>query len=137
MTTMSWCSGRVYVCVVHDVEPSDAEWAYFIDLCRQREGQDLRALVESRKTGPNAKQRRLLAEVTADMDYRAAILTDSLVTRGIVTALSWLGVPQKPFPLDHFAEAGDYLGLAPDELEVAMRELVRMRQPSLRYAETG
>lgn len=136
MTTLSWCSGRVYVCVVRDNEPTDAEWSNFVELCRLRGGAEIRALVESRNTGPNAKQRRSLAEATWDIDYKAAILTDSIVTRGIVTAFSWLGVPQKPFELDNFAAAGNYLALSPVELDIAMRELLRMRQPSI-YASTA
>jgi hypothetical protein len=137
MTTSSWCSGRVYVCVVRDVEPTDREWAYFVELCRQRDGQDIRCLVESHKTGPNAKQRKALADATTGIDYRAAILTDSIVARGIVTALSWLGVPQRAFAPDDFASAGNYLTLTPAELELAMHELLEMRQPSMRYATAG
>lgn len=136
MTTVSWCSGRVYVCVVRDNEPSDDEWLHFIELCRLRSGTEIRALVESRRTGPNAKQRKALAEATADIDYRAAILTDSMMTRGIVTALSWLGVPQKPFELDDYANAGNYLGFSPVELDLAVHELLRMRQPSI-YANSA
>jgi hypothetical protein len=97
---------------------------------------EIRALVESRRSGPNAKQRRALAEATADIDYRAAILTDSMFTRGIVTAFSWLGVPQKPFELDDYGNAGNYLGYSPVELDLAVHELLRMRQPSI-YANTA
>lgn len=136
MTTRSWCSGRLYVCVVRDQVPTDAEWNHFIELCRLRGGAEIRALVEWRKAGPNAKQRRALAEATWDVDYRAAILTDSIVTRGIVTAFSWLGLRQRPFELDGFTAAGDYLELSATERDSAVRELLQLRQPSL-YANSA
>jgi hypothetical protein len=119
MSTTFWCSGRVYACVVRDVEPTDAAWERYIELCRLRSGQDLRVLAESYKTGPNAKQRKALAVATADIDYHAAILTDSIVTRGIVTAFAWMGMKQRAFAPNHLAEAGNYLQLEPDELEIA------------------
>ena len=139
MTTGFWAADRVYVCIVRDREPTDSEWAGWIDLCTQRKGQDVRVLVESYKTGPNAKQRKALEQAITDsrINYRAAILTESLITRGIVTAFAWLGVQQRAFPPNHYAEAGNYLEYTPAELETAIQELLRLRVPSMRYAPTG
>jgi hypothetical protein len=42
--------------------------------------------------GPNAKQRQVLAEEYADLgkNMRVALLTDSVVARGVLTAIGWL-----------------------------------------------
>lgn len=112
---------------VHDaVPPTDEEWERWLEHFRGRA--DGRALVESFEgAGPNAKQRKALAEGARGVALRAAIMTDSTVARGIVTALSWLGIPQRAFLPGNFQQAGDFLGLTKDELAQAVDEVHRLR----------
>jgi hypothetical protein len=84
-------------------------------------------LVETRGGGPDAKQRRALAEAMRNEDTRVAVLTDSFVARGILTALAWLGLPQRGFALQDLRAAGSYLELTPHELSHAASELERLR----------
>lgn len=136
MTTAHWASDRVYVFVVWELEPTDSEWADFLDACRLRANKDIRALIESYGAGPNAKQRKELSHLLAELhiDYRAAILTDSLISRGIVTAFAWLGVTQRAFPPRHYTEAGSYLQYTAAELNTAIQALARLAQPQLGQA---
>jgi hypothetical protein len=117
---------RVAIAVHDAVPPTDEEWDRWM---RYYDGRtEGRALVESYEgAGPNAKQRKVLAERTQGIDLRAAILTDSLVVRGIVTAIAWLGIPQRAFPPGHFQQAGEFLGLTHDELARAIEEINRLR----------
>jgi hypothetical protein len=117
---------RVAIAVHDEVPPTDEEWELWLLFFNGRT--EVRALVESYEgAGPNAKQRRVLAERTQGIDVRAAILTDSLVVRGIVTAIAWLGLPQRAFPPGHFQQAGEFLGLTKDELTRGVDELSRLR----------
>ncbi|HET6331755.1 MAG TPA: hypothetical protein VFG30_01010 [Polyangiales bacterium] len=117
---------RVAIAVHDSVPPTDDEWERWMLFYQGRtEG---RALIESYEgAGPNAKQRKALADRTQGIDLRAAILTDSLVVRGIVTAIAWLGIPQHAFPPGHFQQAGEFLGLTRDELSRAIEEINRLR----------
>jgi hypothetical protein len=117
---------RVAIAVHDEVPPTDEEWERWVEYFRGRtEG---RALVETHEgAGPNAKQRKVLAERTRGIDLRAAILTDSLVARGIVTAIAWLGIPQRALPPGQYQQAGDFLGLTKEELAHATDEIGRLR----------
>jgi len=118
---------RVYALVYGEESPTDEEWTHCVALCRERAGRDSRFLVETRGGGPDAKQRRMLAEAMHNEDTRVAVLTDSFVARGILTALAWLGLPQRGFGLQDLRAAGSYLELTQLELSHAASELERLR----------
>lgn len=119
---------RVGVAVHDNVPPTDEEWARWIALSRDSGLMEGRALIESEHgAGPNAKQRKQMAEAILGRDIRASILTESLVVRGIVTAIAWLGIPQRAFPLGHYDEALNFLELNDTERERALAELSRLR----------
>lgn len=120
-------SNRVYTLVYGEDAPTDEEWVHCVALCRERAGRDSRFLVETRGGGPDAKQRKALAELMRHEDTRVAVLTDSIIARGILTALAWLGLPQRGFALDDVRAAGAYLQLSPEELTLASAELDRLR----------
>jgi hypothetical protein len=127
MAMTIWGVDRVCLAVLYAKPPTDEEWTAWIALLRTRAGRDARILVET-QSGPNAAQRSALVEATRDLDVRFAILTDSIIVRGIVTALAWLGVPHRAFGSDEHLRAAEYLELAPEELERVQRELPRLRQ---------
>jgi hypothetical protein len=77
------------------------------------------------------------ARTSGDIDYRAAVLTESLVARGIVTALAWLGVPQRAFAVSDHVHAANYLGLTSSELDLILQELPRIRNSAPPYAIAG
>jgi hypothetical protein len=113
---------------VHDTSPpTDEQWARWIGLCAEGGG-PLRALVESHGGAPNAKQRKALHEALAGRDMRSAILTDSMIARGVVTALAWLGIPLRAFPLGDYKSAGEYLGLSRQELPAVVEQLRSLRR---------
>jgi hypothetical protein len=120
-------SDRVLTLVYGVEAPTDDEWTRCVALCRERAGRDSRVLVETHGGGPDAKQRRVLAEAMRNEDTRVAVMTDSLVARGILTALAWLGLPQRGFALNDLRAAGAYLELSSDELRLAAEELARLR----------
>jgi hypothetical protein len=123
-------AGRMLVAVQSTVPPTDAEWQSWLQLCADHRGA-IRALVEAHgNSGPNAMQRKQLAEVVATLDVRTAILTNSLVTRGVVTAIAWFGIALRAFPLGGYAAASTYLQLSEPEIEEALSTLAELREES-------
>jgi hypothetical protein len=119
---------RVAVAVHDAIPPTDDEWDRWLARFRERHGLEMRVLVESNDgAGPNAKQRKALAAFTHQVDIRAAVLTDSVLVRGIITAIAWLGIRQRGFPMGHYAQAGEFLGLTSDELAQAMEQIAKLR----------
>jgi hypothetical protein len=125
-----WCSERVYVTVLCGVPPTDEEWDRWIELILRRKGHDVRVLVEAHDTGPDAKQRKTISDALKGEDLRAAVMTESTIARGIVTALAWLGVPQRAFGVNQYAQAANYLELTHAELEQILEVLPRLRRES-------
>jgi hypothetical protein len=127
---MTMCALGRMVLVVQDAKtPTDEEWARFMALCEQRTTHELRVLVETPYgAAPDAKQRKLFADALLKEDLRIAVMTDSLVARGIITAFAWLGISLRPFSVGHYRAAADYLGLSDGDLTQALQELPRLRQ---------
>ena len=106
--------------------PTEAEWQHWIALCCEHPG-PIRVLVETHGGGPDAKQRKALSAALQGRELRSAILTDSLVVRGIVTALAWLGITLRAFPLHEIQAAASFLELTAAEVSLAREILPRLR----------
>lgn len=110
--------------------PSDEEWRKLLDFMRSNKDSVRGAIVFVHgDNGLTAKQRSELADVIKLMrpGFRTAVLTESRVTRGVLTALNWLTKKQddsRAFSLDAFDDAMTFLGAKPDESRAA-RELAK------------
>lgn len=119
----------LYGCVAYvgtTEAPRQSEWLEYLRFARQHlppTGEDARCLVVERGPGPNAGQRKALQEVTAGRSARVAVLTRSLLARGVVTALSWVKPGYRAFPPEDMPAALEYLGLREIEAR-AVRERV-------------
>lgn len=124
---MSMCRvDRVLLAVHWAAPPSDDEWDRWIELTCDQPGAVVRALVEAYdEVGPNAKQRKALADRirVSGRDVRSAILTDSVIVRGIVTAIAWLSVSLRAFATNQHHPAASYLELTDSELDSALATL--------------
>ncbi|HEY2734602.1 MAG TPA: hypothetical protein VGI70_11490 [Polyangiales bacterium] len=87
----------------------------------------MRCLVETHGGGPNPTQRKQLADIVYKPQLRSAVMTASLVVRGIITALAWAGLPMRSFSLGEQEKAGDWLELTAIEREQVREQLPRMR----------
>lgn len=128
MSMAMWSHERLYLAVLRGPPPTDAEWERWIAMSVERLGRDQRVIVESHNNGPNAAQRKAITDAMRNVDVRVAVMTDSGVVRGIVTALAWLGVQQRAFPLHAERQAAIYLGLTSEELEQSLVQLPRLRR---------
>jgi cytosine/adenosine deaminase-related metal-dependent hydrolase len=132
-----WCRERVFAVVQRGAPPTDTEWDSLIALFEQRSHGVVRVLVEAQGAGPNAKQRKQLSEVGRTLNYRAAILTDSVVVRSMITAMSWLGMPHQAFALGDHVAASDYLELSPQERALLLAELPGLRTSAMQRASAA
>lgn len=120
---------RVLVGVHDDREPTDAEWLRWLTLARDPATDTLRLWVEtSGFAGPNAKQRKLMHDTLHGVDLRIAVLTDSLVVKGVITAVAWLGLAVRGFGPTSYRDAAHYLGLTSVEVERVMTSLPALRR---------
>ena len=117
---------------VHTTEsPTDEDWDAWIDASRRAlDGHGgCRALVVSMGANPNSKQRSKVNELFQDRPQRVAVMLDSRLARGAVTALSWFNPEIKPFNLAQFDEACNHL-----DIRGEMRARVRTVLAEMRAA---
>jgi len=99
-------------------EPHDEkEWQQYVEFVRTRleAGVKPRALVVTDGAGPTSAQREQLSKVLEPHAKvsRAAVLTESRLGRGIVTALSWFVPGFRAFAPRDMDRALDYLEVPP------------------------
>ncbi len=112
-------------------EAGDPEWNRMIDAMNARIQELVGVIVlASRTAGPTPKQRALLNTVLRNTHrLRVAIVNDSILARGVLTAINWLapaatGLFQEVFPRSDLDKAIAFLELeAKDESDV--RDLIR------------
>src|SRR5690606_33867423 len=91
--------------------PSDAEWDEYLghiqaarELTRGGLGA-VSAVVVTDGGAPDAAQRKRLTRVVQGWEPVGAVISESLLVRGIVTALAWLGLRVRFFTLDEVSAA--------------------------------
>jgi hypothetical protein len=112
--TMRWGVIHGILVVVHGEEqPRDAEWEAYMKGFDRR-GAIRGGLAVTDGPGPNGRQRELVARLPRQfLEMPFAVITTSLVVRGIVTALGWGGTNILAFSPGRADSAFAYLKVAP------------------------
>lgn len=98
------------------------------------EPEKARVLVYSHGGGIDAAQRRRLLEATDHAKIRTAVLTDSLVVRGIGTAVGWMNPHLATFSTEQPGKAFDHLQLSDAERQT-MTEMLKKGNAELAAAK--
>jgi hypothetical protein len=123
--------GDCFILVLGKVPPADADINPYLAFVRGAIRPDMkpRVCVQSYGGGLSPKQRQALNELTAPFAKvaRIAVLTDSAVARGVVTAMSWFAKEvYQAFSLSDLNAALDFLqipGLLHAELKKMLFDL--------------
>jgi hypothetical protein len=129
--TFHWANaGNVRVCVHGLKHPLDKEWHAYVDDLAVNGGALKGILVYTAGAGPNAAQRKYLAELWTRRGSMlpVALMSPSTVVRGMVTALNWvLPKPIRTFNPDQPEEAVRFLQLDAEESRAALAKLKELR----------
>ena len=134
--------------VVHNARnPNREEWDAYLAMSLAATavvGGDLarfRQIVFTDGGGPNLAQRRASADLAKGYKngnkVKVAVVSRSVVARGIVTAFRWLGLPLRSFDPDQLAEAFAFLAVSSAEavaICAAVEELCATVDGSIRSA---
>ncbi len=119
--------GEISLLVHSTRAPSDHEYDGYLEFIATLPPQIRRSMVVTPGPGPNARQRAKTNEVLKarkQMDAKVAVVTDSTMVRGIVTALSWFNREIRVFSMAKIHDALRYLNANPEE---ASRLLIQLR----------
>jgi hypothetical protein len=97
--------------IVHaHADPDPRDWALLMDESRTSARRFRRSLVSSGDAKLTPKQRSELAEFVRGHECKIAVLLDSAITRGMVTALGWVTGKYRAFDSNDIEGAAAYLG---------------------------
>jgi hypothetical protein len=138
---------NVGICIHNLRNPNKEEWDAFLAVTmagRRAAGDDLssfKQLVFTDGGGPNAAQRKAATDIVRDakngVELKIAVVSRSLVARGIVTAFRWLGFPLRSFAPDELEEAFAFLEVSKAEaldICLAVEELCSLVSGPIRSA---
>jgi hypothetical protein len=97
--------------VVLKTAPNDDEWNEHVREAAAWAAETRGALVITQGTGPTSKQRSVLAKEPRVLAQPTAVVSSSPFTRGIITAISWMGGKPRAFAPKDLALAFDYLNI--------------------------
>jgi len=115
-----------------ETPPTDEEWNRYVDEARtaaeaMASSRGSWALIMSDGGGPNGAQRKAIAAVPGIAALPTAVISSSLLTRGMVTATAWLGKEIRAFAPEHIERAYAYLGISPEQRTLVIHELASLR----------
>jgi len=127
---MSWrMEGRLSVAVHGTRAPTNLEWQrYVIDAVSSHARADTRVVVLSRGGSPDGSQRQTLMAGLRGRPSPVALLTDKLIARTAIAAMSLFNPSMKAFPTTGLQEAGEFLGLSVTERERVAVLLVELER---------
>lgn len=124
------------VIVMHaQASPSAEDWSEMVrTMGRLAPSGRMRTLVFTDGASPNSAQRAELADALHDIAVPIAVVTDSIIARGAVTAFRWLGQRRmRSFSTDEQRAALEHLGV-PYNARPRIYELVwALRQELVEY----
>jgi hypothetical protein len=111
--------------------PSDEGWNAFATALRKSTVGEHRVLVLAIDATLNPRQREDVRKILGRAT-QVAVITDSPATRGIITALSWFGMPIRAFAPASWDRGLSFLGFEqPERIRAAVASLgVRLAQPA-------
>jgi hypothetical protein len=89
--------------------PSDADWAEYLHDISASPFKGVLVIGEDNKLGPT--QRAAVVDLLKRNNARNAVVTSSTITRGVMTALGWFGLPVKAFAPTNVDGALEFLAV--------------------------
>lgn len=128
--TMAWrTEGRLNVVVHGARSPTNLEWQrYVTEAMSFSTRADTCVVVLSRGGSPDGSQRQALATALRGRPSPVALLTDKVIARAAIAAMSLFNPRMKAFPTTGLKEASEFLALTSDEQERVAELLVELER---------
>jgi hypothetical protein len=120
--------GDLMILVHTSRPPSTDEWATYISTISKLDPAKFQTLVFTDGGAPSSTQRKEVTEALGGRASRGAIVSASMLVRGVVTALSWFNPLIRAFSPDEVADALQYLCVPRDEEPRVWAEVQRLRE---------
>jgi hypothetical protein len=122
--------GTVLVAVYSDKTPTAEDHRRCVEVFRKMDPSSTRALIITDGGAPTPAQRKDFVGILQGREYWMAVCTDSVLVRGVVTAVGWFTKKTKAFSKDNLDSAFEYLEITPS-LQTRVRDAARALQQEL------
>jgi hypothetical protein len=107
--------------------PSDEDAGEGLKILQKMDLSRARMLVVTAGGAPTATQRKKVYDVLNGQEPPAAIVSDSMVVRTIVTAMNWFNRKNRVFSLSELDAALTYLQIPTFQFEMFRREIAKLQ----------
>jgi hypothetical protein len=118
---------RVLLVVHGSEEPEDRDWEHFLKLLGSH-SELIGVLVYTPGPGPGSQHRARIAKISEKRNVPFAVCSSSRLARGIVTVLSWFGVPIKAFDASRTDDAIAHLNIPEADRETIKHEFELLKR---------
>jgi hypothetical protein len=122
--------GGILVAVYNDKPPTAEDHQRCIEVFRKMDPSSTRALIITDGGSPSPAQRKDFVNILQGREYWMAVCTDSIMVRGVVTAVGWFTRKTKAFSKDNVGDAFQYLEIASSS-QARLRAEIRTLQQEL------
>lgn len=121
--------GSIVLFVIGDQPPERDEWKAYVDFVKERAKlhDKIRLVVLAGSGAPDAVQRKQLNDAVTMKQLRTAVVSDSIVARGVVTAFRWYGLELDAFKGSAMGDAFQYVAATPEEVDWLQRTVRAIR----------
>jgi hypothetical protein len=132
MKTVAYELLRNVMISVHGRDPVSAkEFPEVLASFRRLDFENVKMLVVTEGGGPTPQQRKEMVNAMGGREMLTAVVSDEVMIRGVVTALSWFNSKIKSFRSADLDGAMRYLGVSPARFDELRAEVAAL-QASLR-----
>jgi hypothetical protein len=120
--------GAMLLVLQNEQPPTNPEWGKFLSALSESrpEFEHLKVLIVTDGGGPNAEQRKHLAETLGGRSVRVAVVSDSIKVRFVASMIALFHKEHRSFLKSEFRRACNHLGMTPREIEMAQDALEEM-----------
>jgi hypothetical protein len=119
--------GDWLLAVYSENPPSEEEARLILKAFKSMDLDKMRMLVFTKGGAPTTAQRRDLNDVLRGRTFPTAVVSDAVMVRGVVTAMSWFNSAIKVFPLSATDDALRYIGIPETQYEFMRREIAKLQ----------
>jgi hypothetical protein len=121
--------GFILVCVHSEDAPTDVEYGAVLEVMRTLPHPErMSILIYTCGDAPNALQRAALNDVLAHMKLPVVIVAQSILGRGVGTALRWFNPQARVFDADDIEEALNHLQTPPGMRPLLLDTLAQLKR---------
>jgi hypothetical protein len=119
--------GHWFLAAYAESPPTEDEAREILRVFKSLDLDRMRTIVVTRGGAPTAAQRKELNEVLKGRVFPAAVVSDNIMVRGVVTAMSWFNSAIKVFSLSAIDDAMRYVGVPETHFVIVRSELVKLQ----------